>query len=64
MKVSADGKLIVTKKLQFALGRIQNIVGKGENAGYHLPAFSPFPTMFSKGFFPRIVKSWDCVVKS
>ena len=27
-----------------------------------LPAFSPFPTMFSKGFFPRLVKSRDCVV--
>ena len=25
--------------------------------------FSPFPSMFSKGFFPRFVKSWDCVVK-
>ena len=27
-------------------------------------AFSPFPTMFSKGLFPRVIKSWDCVVKS
>ena len=37
--------------------RIENIVGKGENA-----AFSPFPTMFSKGFLFGIVKSWDCEV--
>ena len=29
-----------------------------------LPAFSPFPTMFSKGFCHRVVYSWDCVVKS
>ena len=29
-----------------------------------LPAFSPFPTMFSKGFFLRAVKCCDCVVKS
>ena len=29
-----------------------------------LPAFSPFPTMFSKGFFFKVVRSWDCVVKS
>ena len=29
-----------------------------------LPAFSPFPTMFSKGFFLRVVKSQDCEVKS
>ena len=27
-----------------------------------LPAFSPFPTMFSKAFFSRGVKSQDCVV--
>ena len=26
-----------------------------------LPAFSPFPTMFSKGFFFRVVKSQDFV---
>ena len=30
---------------------LQNIVGKGENAG--LPAFSPFPTMFSILFRKR-----------
>ena len=28
-----------------------------------LPAFSPFPTVFSKTFFFRVVKSQDCVVK-
>ena len=28
------------------------------------PAFSPFPTMFSKGFSFRVVESLDCVVKS
>ena len=28
-----------------------------------LPAFSPFPTMFYKGFFFWVVKSRDCVVK-
>ena len=27
-----------------------------------LPAFSPFPTVFSKGFFLRVVKGRDCVV--
>ena len=35
---------------------------KGENAGFQ--AFSPFPTIFSKGIFLRVVKSRDCVVKS
>ena len=29
-----------------------------------LPAFSPFPAIFSRGFFFRVVKSRDCVVKS
>ena len=27
------------------------------------PAFSPFSTMFSKGFFFRVIKCLDCVVK-
>ena len=29
-----------------------------------LPAFSPFPTMFSKGFLYTVIKSLNCVVKS
>ena len=33
--------------------RVENIVGKGE--------ISPFPTMFSKGFFPRRIKRCHCV---
>ena len=28
-----------------------------------LPAFSPFPARFSKGFLPWVVKSRDCLVK-
>ena len=28
------------------------------------PAFCPFPTMFSKGYFFRVVISLDCMVKS
>ena len=28
-----------------------------------LPAFSSFPTVFSKGFLPRVLKSRDCVAK-
>ena len=43
----------VTQKSKFDLHRVENIVRKGENAG--LPAFSPFPTMFSKGFIYRVV---------
>ena len=44
--------------------RVENIVGKGENAGL-IPALSPF----SHNVFKRLLsqgryKSWDCVVKS
>ena len=38
-------------------GRIENIVGRGENAGYE--HFLLFPTMFSKAFFLSVVKSRD-----
>ena len=60
LKGFADDKINVTQKLKFVLGRVENIVGKGENAGNQ---FSPFPTLFSKGFLYRVVKSQDCVVK-
>ena len=32
--------------------------GKGRNCLYKQEAISPFPTMFSKGFFPRPVKRY------
>ena len=35
LKALADDKVIVTEMLKFAFGRVENIVGKGENAGYH-----------------------------
>ena len=47
--------------MKFILRRAENIVGKGEKCW--LPAFSPFPTMFSKGFFLKVVKSQGCVEK-
>ena len=36
-------------------------VGKhcGKRRKCWLPAFSPFPTMFLKGFVPRVIKSGD-----
>ena len=37
-----------------AFDRLENIVEKGENA---CNQHSPFPTMFSKGFFATVVKS-------
>ena len=33
-KASADDNTIVTQKLKYVLGRVENIMGKGENAGY------------------------------
>ena len=45
LKAFADNNLNVNQKLKFALGRVENIMGKGENA------FSPFPRKISKGFF-------------
>ena len=41
----------MAQKLDFVLERVENIVGKGENAG-------------SKAVFSRDVKIRDCVVKS
>ena len=61
LKQFADDKINVNEKLKLLLGRVGNFVGKEENAGI---AFSSFPTMFSKGFLYRVVKSHDCVVKS
>ena len=41
------------------------IVGNtGKRRKCWLPAFSSFPTVFSKAFFFRVFKSRDCVVKS
>ena len=35
LKASADDKKNVYQKLKFVLRRVENIVGKGENAGSH-----------------------------
>ena len=34
LKAFADDKIMVAQKLRFVFGRVENIVGKGENAGY------------------------------
>ena len=47
LKAFAD-KINVTEKLKFVLGRVENIVGKGENAGYQHFLLFPQCTMFSK----------------
>ena len=62
LKAFADDKINVTEKLIFVLGRVENIVRKGENAGYQ--HFLLFPQCFQKASFFKVVKSPDCVVKS
>ena len=61
-KSFADDKINVTQNLKFVMGRVENIVGKGENAGYKHFLF--FLTMFSKAFFFRVVKSQECLLNS
>ena len=33
LKAFADGRINLTENLKFVLGRVENIVGNGENAG-------------------------------
>ena len=61
MKAFADYGMNVAKMMIYLFDRAENIVGKGENAGYQ--HFLLFP-QFSKGLFLRGVKCRDCVVKS
>ena len=44
----------MTKKSKFVLGRVENIVGKGENAGYQ--HFLLFQQRFEKPAFPGLLK--------
>ena len=46
----ADHKINVTKEFNFFSGKAENIVGKGENAGYQ--HFLLFPQCFQKVFLP------------
>ena len=48
------------RKIKTCFGKGKNIVGKGEML---VTSISPFPTMFSKAFSFRVIKSMDCVVK-
>ena len=51
-----------TKDILKLYDRKENMVGKGENAGYQ--HFLPFPTMFLKGFFLHAVKISEWLVTS
>ena len=56
LKAFADNKITATQKLKFALGRVQNIVGKGENAGYQ--HFHLFPQCFQKATLLNVRTVW------
>ena len=53
-KAFAEVKVIVTQKLKLGLGRVENIFGKGENAGYQ--HFLLFQQCFQKLSFPEVLK--------
>ena len=61
LEESADDKFNVAEMKISHYDRIENILGKEENAGYQ---HFLFPTVFSKAFVSRVVKSWDCMVKT
>ena len=61
LKAFANAKTNVREKLIFVLETVENINGKGENAGYQ--HFLLFSQCFQKeGFFLRVVKTRDCAV--
>ena len=59
MKEFADDKFIAAEMIIPVFDRKHC----GKRRKCWLPAFSPFPTMFSKDFIYRVVKSRDCMVE-
>ena len=62
MKAFADDKFNASVMIMSLFERVQNTVGKGENACYQ--HFLLFSKCFSKASFLRVIKSRKCVVKS
>ena len=54
LKAHADNKIYVIEKLKFRLGRVENIMRKGENAGHQ--HFLLFPQCLLKSSFSRSFK--------
>ena len=63
-KALADDKINVTHNLKFGgfFWWVENILGKGENTVYQ--HFLLFPKCFQNSPSSRVIKTWDCVVKS
>ena len=57
LKAHADNKITVSEKLKFVLGREENIVEKGENAGHQ--HFLLFPQCFQKASCTGSLKGID-----
>ena len=62
LKAFADDNLNMYQKMKFALVRTENIVGKGENAGYQ--HFLLFPQCFEKASSLGSIKSRLCETKT
>ena len=54
LKAFTDDKINVKKKMKCILRWVEKNCGKRRKCWF--PAFSPFPTMFSKGFYLRVIK--------
>ena len=59
LKAFADEKISMTEKVKIVLGWVENIVGKGENAGNYLH-FLLFPQCFQKASYTGSLKL-ECV---
>ena len=59
LKEFADDNFKFDKNGRKLSKHVENTVGKRRNCS--LQAISPFPTVFSKGLFPRGVKRRHCV---
>ena len=62
LKAFADDKLNVAQMMTYVFDRVENIVGKRENAGHQ--HFHLFPQFFQTASDLGVVKRRDCVVKS
>ena len=56
LKAFADDNINMAEKLKFVFGRVENRLGKRRKCW--LPAFSPFPTLFSKIYSSGSLKVW------
>ena len=61
LKTLAGDRINVDSKFEICFGNDRKHCEKRRKCW--LPAFSPFPTMFSKAVLSRVVKSRDCLVK-